>query len=80
MEEWDWSMARRAKFDAAPLNAENGSAAAEVINAAYGIVQGVYGGTDMLSDAGHREWCKPETQAAAMRAAEKFISDLKQQK
>ena len=58
------------------LNEKNGNAAAERINAAYGLVQGVYGGGDMSSDAGYREWQKPEVRKAAMDAAKAFLATI----
>lgn len=61
------------------LNKKNGSHAAEVINAAYGLVQGVYGDGDMMSDAGHEAWKRPEVESAAMKAAEAFIRELMKQ-
>ena len=56
------------------LNEKNGNAEAELVNAAYGLVQGIYGDGDMSSDAGYREWNKPEVQAAAMAAAKAFLA------
>ena len=58
------------------LNKKNGNAEGELINAAYGLVQGVYGDGDMMSDAGDREFRKPEVQKAAMDAARAFIDKL----
>ena len=59
------------------LNEKNGNAEAELINAAYGLVQGVYGDGFMLSDAGDREWSKPEVQKAAMAAAKAFLATIR---
>ena len=58
------------------LNEKNGNREAEIINAAYGLVQGVYGDGDMSSNAGHREWSKPKVQQAAMDAAEAFLAKV----
>lgn len=69
-------MGKHATLDAPLLNGKNGNVEAEVINAAYGLVQGVYGDGDMMSDAGDRQWQKPDVQEAAMAAAKAFISKL----
>ncbi len=60
-----------------PLNPANGSAEAEIINAAYGLVQGVYGLGDMMSNVGHREWNKTHVQDEAMKAARSFVVALR---
>jgi hypothetical protein len=59
------------------LNPKNGNAQAELINAAYGLVQGIYGDCSMTSDEGHREWQKPEVQEAAMKAARDFLATIR---
>jgi len=55
------------------LNDQNGNAKAEVINAAFGLVEGVYG-----DEASLREWDKPRIQKAALKAAKTFIADCQQ--
>ena len=59
------------------LNPANGNDAAELINAAYGLVQGVFGNGNMMSDAGHEVWKNDDIQIAAAKAAEQFLVDAK---
>jgi hypothetical protein len=59
------------------LNEQNGNAEAELINAAYGLVQGIYGDGDMSSDRGYQEWQRPEVQRAAMAAAKSFLATIR---
>jgi hypothetical protein len=50
---------------------------ADVINGAYGLVQGVLGTFgDLNSDQGYREFQRPEIQAAAMEAARDFVRKI----
>lgn len=47
------------------------------IDAAYGLVQGVYGYGNMDSDEGYRKWHDEGIQAAAMKAAKQFLGELR---
>ena len=47
-----------------------------VIDAAYGLVQAVFGDGNLWSDAGHNEWNKPEVQEAAKSAARTFLAQI----
>ena len=69
------------------LNSRNAKAAimpdptptreAMIIDAAYGMVQGALGTFgDLNSDRGHRQFKRPEIQAAAMAAAKMFVDAL----
>ena len=51
----------------------------QIIDAAYALVQSVYGDDlhNPFSDVGHRAWEKPDVQKAAMKAAETFIDSLR---
>lgn len=62
------------------LEPKNGSAEAEVVNAAYGLVVGIYDAGDASGDTAHREWQKPEVQKAAMQAATAFMATVRNRK
>jgi hypothetical protein len=49
-----------------------------IINAAYALVQSVYGDDihNPTSNAGHRAWERHEVQAAAMKAARAFLETV----
>lgn len=53
------------------LNDDNGTPEGEVINAAFGLVEGVFGDRTSL-----REWDKPDIQKAALKAAKVFMTEL----
>lgn len=59
------------------LEPKNGNAEAELINAAYGLVQGVYEAGDPAGNVAHREWERPEVQRAAMDAAKSFLATIR---
>lgn len=56
------------------LNEKNGSAEAETINAAYGLLQGIYSDDENVA---YREWKKPKVQRAAMSAAKAFLAIIR---
>ena len=49
---------------------------AESIDGAYGLVLGVFHGLLQSDAEAWAQWNRPEVQAAAMRAARAFISDV----
>ena len=62
------------------LEPKNGCADAETVNAAYGLVNGIYEAGDASGNTAHREWQKPEVQQAAMEAAKAFMATVRNRK
>lgn len=51
--------------------------AAQIVNAAYGLVQGAFGdGTSVTSDDGHKKWEIEAVQDIAMSAARAFLDEI----
>jgi len=58
-------------------NNEDHNRDAQVIDAAYGLVQGALGTFgDLNSDKGYREFQKPDVQDAAIKAARAFLAEI----
>lgn len=61
----------------AAIQTKNVQRSSQLIDAAYGLVQGAFGDGHMQSDEGWIEWNKPEVQKAAMDAAKAFLATIR---